>query len=157
MGQGPRPTGFTGMGGIQGQGQPQTQLQQDQAAWKTDPMRFISEPYWMNPNHPKMQGQPQQPATGGPPMQSLNSGAQPQGQGYQGGYPTGNDVITRSTSLGYGSPITPQQRQQQSNIGGGAQTQTLNPVSPTNYNTYGNNMPVGFRYGGGIRSLKYNG
>ena len=92
-----------------------------------------------------------------PNMQSLNSGAQPQGQGYQGGYPTGNDVITRSTSLGYGSPITPQQRQQQSNIGGGAQTQTLNPVSPTNYNTYGNNMPVGFRYGGGIRSLKYNG
>jgi len=30
-------------------------------------------------------------------------------------------------------------------------------VRPTNYNTYGNNMPVGFRYGGGIRSLKYNG
>ena len=45
----------------------------------------------------------------------------------------------------------------QSNIGGGAQTQTLAPMSPTNYNTYGNNMPVGFRYGGGIRSLKYNG
>jgi len=49
------------------------------------------------------------------------------------------------------------QGQQQSNLGGGPQTQPLAPVSPTNYNTYGNNMPVGFRYGGGIRSLKYNG
>ena len=56
-----------------------------------------------------------------------------------------------STFLGQG------QGQPQSNLGGGPQTQPLAPVSPTNYNTYGNNMPVGFRYGGGIRSLKYNG
>jgi len=46
---------------------------------------------------------------------------------------------------------------QQSNIGGGTGMQTLNPVSPTNYNTYGNNMPIAAKYGGGIRSLKYNG
>ena len=32
--------------------------------------------------------------------------------------------------------------QPQSNIGGGPQTQPLAPMSPTNYNTYGNNMPI---------------
>jgi len=74
-------------------------------------------------SHNKSPGRFTGPTTpGGPPMQSLNSGIQPQ-----------------------------------SNLGGGPQTQPLAPVSPTNYNTYGNNMPVGFRYGGGIRSLKYNG
>ena len=81
---------------------------------------------------------------------------QPQGQGLEGfqdppSYNLGND---NPRMVG---PYTGTGRMPQSNIGGGAQTQTLNPVSPTNYNTYGNNMPVGFRYGGGIRSLRYNG
>ena len=58
---------------------------------------------------------------------------------------------------GTGIPPIYTRGQPQSNIGGGPQTQPLAPMSPTNYNTYGNNMPVGFRYGGGIRSLKYNG
>ena len=78
--------------------------------------------------------------------------ANPQGyQNYLQGARTQETNMPGSTFLGQG------QGQPQSNIGGGPQTQPLAPVSPTNYNTYGNNMPVGFRYGGGIRSLKYNG
>ena len=75
------------------------------------------------------------------------------GQGFQDppSYNLGND---NPHMVG---PYTGTGRMPQSNIGGGPQTQPLAPMSPTNYNTYGNNMPVGFRYGGGIRSLKYNG
>ena len=109
-------------------------------------------------------------------MQSLTSAIQPQGQGrvpdwaiqhMQGqgqsgtvsqGYGQQGTGMGQNNQQPYQKIYQPQgQGQQQSNIGGGAQTQPLAPVSPTNYNTYGNNMPVGFRYGGGIRSLKYNG
>ena len=71
----------------------------------------------------------------------------------------GPGTPTPGPGVGPGPGIGPifNQGQPQSNIGGGPQTQPLAPMGPTNYNTYGNNMPVGFRYGGGIRSLKYNG
>ena len=101
-----------------------------------------------------------QPAGGGIPAPGAGSYTP-----YSTGTSTGNyqpytpSTPTPGPGVGPGPGIGPiyNQGQPQSNIGGGAQTQTLNPVSPTNYNTYGNNMPVGFRYGGGIRSLKYNG
>lgn len=100
-----------------------------------------------------------QPFTGQPQGQPNQYGHDPRAiaanpQGYQNmlqGARTQETNMPGSTFLGQG------QGQPQSNLGGGPQTQPLAPVSPTNYNTYGNNMPVGFRYGGGIRSLKYNG
>ena len=115
-----------------------------------DPRDIAAPPQgWQMYNRPG-QGQPQ--GQGRVPdwaIQHMQGQGQPQGQGnFQMG--PGNalwDPLPQQVSKG----------QPQSNLGGGAQTQTLNPVSPTNYNTYGNNMPVGFRYGGGIRSLKYNG
>ena len=44
-----------------------------------------------------------------------------------------------------------------SNLGGGTPTTTSPIVSPLNYGTYGANMPIAAKHGGGIRSLKYNG
>jgi hypothetical protein len=100
-----------------------------------------------------------QPFTGQPQGQPNQYGQDPRAiaanpQGYQNHL---QGARTQETNMPGSTFLGQPQGQPQSNIGGGPQTQPLAPVSSTNYNTYGNNMPVGFRYGGGIRSLKYNG
>ena len=69
------------------------------------------------------------------------SAYQPAGGGIPA--PGAGSYTPYSTGAGNYQPYTGQtQGQQQSNIGGGPQTQPLAPMSPTNYNTYGNNMPI---------------
>ena len=76
-------------------------------------------------NYQPYTGQPQTP----PPT---TRGMRP-GVAYPGGSASFNE-FSGTANLGGG--------QHQSNLGGGPQTQPLAPVSPTNYNTYGNNMPI---------------
>ena len=83
------------------------------------------------------------------------SSYQPAGGGI--GTPGAGSYTPYRTMSAWAQPQGQGQGQQQSNIGGGTPTQTLNPMGPTNYNTYGSNMPINARNGGGIRSLKYRG
>ena len=64
---------------------------------------------------------------------------QPVGGGI--GTPGAGSYQPYSTDLGNAQPFM-SAGQPQSNIGGGPQTQPLAPMSPTNYNTYGSNMPI---------------